>query len=322
LETPAEKRSDVQKYLVEKLGPAVNVTPAEIDQVLDEAARQKTAELNSQINALSGTKRSYDKLQALWDLNGPPPTYLYRRGDYQTPGPLVVPGIPVVLDNPADPFILPAPAAGAATSGYRTALARWVTRPDHPLTARVFVNRAWQHLFGRGIVSTPDNFGLSGAAPTHPQLLDWLAVEFVDRGWSTKGLLRRMLESSAYRQASVAPDAAATGGESIDPENTLLWRMPLRRLEAEIVRDSILAVSGALDPAQGPLGIAFADGDQAEGVERGDVAGIALDHRLEQTGGGVVLPLAPGLRRFGEQVRLVGGGQSLPSACNDASAET
>ena len=257
LETPAEKRSDVQKYLVEKLGPVVNVTPAEIDQALDEAARQKAAELNGRISALAGTKRSYDKIQALWDLNAPPPTYLYRRGDYQTPGPAVSPGVPAVLDDPDDPFILPTPEAGAPTSGYRTALARWVTRADHPLTARVFVNRAWQQLFGRGIVSTPDNFGLSGAEPTHPELLDWLAVEFVapaggQTGWNTKRLLRRMLESSAYRQASAAPAGGASAhSESIDPDNTLLWRMPLRRLESEIVRDSILAVSGALDPAAG-----------------------------------------------------------------------
>src|SRR5262249_11884810 len=92
--------------------------------------------------------------------------------------------------------------AGAATSGYRRQLAEWLTRPDHPLTARVVVNRVWQQYFGRGIVSTPDNFGRSGAAPTHPELLDWLATEFVRSGWRFKSLHRLILNSSAYRQSS------------------------------------------------------------------------------------------------------------------------
>src|SRR5207253_11476034 len=92
--------------------------------------------------------------------------------------------------------------AGAATSGYRTALARWLTQPEHPLTARVIVNRVWQQYFGRGIVSTPDNFGRSGAAPTHPELLDWLATEFVTCGWQFKTLHRLIMKSSVYRESS------------------------------------------------------------------------------------------------------------------------
>src|SRR5262249_7152702 len=127
--------------------------------------------------------------------------------------------------------------------------------------SRVFVNRVWQQYFGVGIVATPDNFGRSGAEPTHPELFDWLATEFVARGWSVKDLHRLIVRSTAYRQATERPrlgEAArggATGGqppapadpESVDPDNTLLWRMPLRRLESEIARDCILAVSGALD---------------------------------------------------------------------------
>jgi len=244
LAAPADQRTDVQKYLVEKLGPLVNVTPAEIDQSLDDAARQNAAALNGQIGALTATKRTYGKIQALWDLGQPPPAYLLRRGDYQTPGARVTPGVPAVLDDPLRPFTVPPAAPGAATSGNRAALAAWLTRGDHPLTGRVFVNRVWQQFFGRGIVATPDNFGSSGAAPTHPALLDWLAVELAQDDWSVKRLQRRLLESSAYRQTS-----AASGGnqESIDPEIRLLWRMPLRRLDSEIVRDSILAVSGALE---------------------------------------------------------------------------
>jgi hypothetical protein len=144
---------------------------------------------------------------------------------------------------------------GAPTSGYRTALARWLTVPEHPLTARVIVNRVWQQYFGRGIVSTPDNFGRSGALPTHPELLDWLAREFVDSGWRFKALHRLILNSSVYRQSSQEPAestcAGAAGGPTsasiVDPDNRLLWRMPLRRLESEIIRDSVLAASGTLD---------------------------------------------------------------------------
>jgi hypothetical protein len=267
LDTPADKRNDVQKYLAEKLGPLLKVMPAEVEQALDDAARQKTSESNKRIAELNGTKRSYDKIQVLWDLGPPPRNYLYRRGDYQTPGAEVSPGVPAVLDDPAQPFVLPTPPAGSPTNGYRTALARWLTRPDHPLTARVFVNRVWQQYFGRGIVATPDNFGASGAEPSHPELLDWLATEFVANGWSVKELHRLIVQSTAYRQASrvesreVRVESKAESPAShlspldsrltLDPDNVLLWRMPLRRLESEIVRDNILAVSGALDRTPG-----------------------------------------------------------------------
>jgi hypothetical protein len=276
VDTSADKRNEVQKYLAEKLGPLLKVMPAEVDQALDDAARQKTAEANKRIAELNGTKRSYDKIQALWDLGPPPHNYLYRRGDYQMPGAEVSPGVPAVLDDPTQPFILPIPVAGSPTNGYRTALARWLTRPDHPLTARVFVNRVWQQYFGRGIVATPDNFGASGSEPSHPELLDWLATEFVANGWSVKELHRQIVQSTAYRQASIddlrlpiadlnAPASKTSGSDpdnanrksqianrqSLDPDNVLLWRMPLRRLESEIVRDNILAVSGTLDRTPG-----------------------------------------------------------------------
>jgi hypothetical protein len=137
------------------------------------------------------------------------------------------------------------PRPNAKTTGRRLALARWLTRPDHPLTARVLVNRVWQHHFGTGIVPTADDFGHTGARPTDPELLDWLAREFIERGWSLKQLHRLIITSSAYRQESrLRKDAAG-----VDPENKLLWRMPLRRMDAEVLRDSVLAVSGQLSPA-------------------------------------------------------------------------
>jgi hypothetical protein len=126
-------------------------------------------------------------------------------------------------------------------------LADWIASPDNPLTARVMVNRIWHHVFGAGLVRSVDNFGRRGEAPTHPALLDWLAVRFVEEGWSVKKMIRAMVLSRAYRMAS-DHDAAA---QAIDPDNKLLGRMTRRRLEAEAIRDAVLLVSGELDQGRG-----------------------------------------------------------------------
>src|SRR5207237_3211619 len=131
-----------------------------------------------------------------------PPAHVFRRGNLVTPGAEVQPGVFAVLTDPGAPTLTPPAGPGAKTSGRRTAWARWLTRPDHPLTARVFVNRVWQRYFGEGIVATPDNFGHLGAKPTHPELLDWLAVQFVESGWKMKALHKLIVTSSVYRQAS------------------------------------------------------------------------------------------------------------------------
>ena len=128
------------------------------------------------------------------------------------------------------------------------ALANWIASPENPLTARVMMNRLWQYRFGRGIVGTSSDFGKNGAPPTHPRLLDWLAVRFVDEKWSLKAMHRLMVTSSTYRQTSRRHDDQA---EETDPENRLLWRFPRQRLEGEVIRDSVLAVSGRLNPARG-----------------------------------------------------------------------
>jgi len=133
------------------------------------------------------------------------------------------------------------PATIEAGSG-RLELAEWLTQPDHPLTSRVFVNRVWGHLFGRGIVRTADNFGALGAPPTHPALLDRLAAEFVADGWRVKPLIRRLVLSRAYRMSSAHPAAAA-----VDAENELFARAPRRRLTAEALRDTMLHLAGQLD---------------------------------------------------------------------------
>jgi hypothetical protein len=151
--------------------------------------------------------------------------------------------------EPGFPRVLQAPAgAGGAPPRDRLDLARWLTRPDHPLTARVLVNRLWQHHFGHGLVRTPNDFGVRGAAPTHPELLDWLACELVAHGWSLKHLHRVLVLSSTYRQASRSSDP---GGRRLAPDNRLLWRMNRRRLEGEALRDNALAVAGTLNPRLG-----------------------------------------------------------------------
>jgi hypothetical protein len=172
-----------------------------------------------------------------------PPTSLAKRK-----GEPIEPAVPTVLSTET---LAITPPAGIASTGRRQALANWLTRPDHPLLARVMVNRLWQQHFGRGLVGTPNDFGSLGDKPSHPELLDWLADRFVKDGWSVKKLHRLMLTSQTYRQSATAP--APEIALKKDAENRLLWRMPTRRLAAEQIRDAILAVTGKLDlKAGGP----------------------------------------------------------------------
>jgi hypothetical protein len=177
----------------------------------------------------------------------PPPHHILKRGQHNAPGAEVEPGVPAALCTPANVYRLAPRPAGRVSSGRRTAFAQWVTSPENPLFARVMVNRVWQHHFGVGLVSTTDNLGRSGAKPSHPELLDYLATEFVRGGWSLKALHRQILTSAAYRQSGASPGP----GPEIDPDNRLLWRFPLRRLDAEALRDAMLAVSGELDRRAG-----------------------------------------------------------------------
>jgi mono/diheme cytochrome c family protein len=167
-----------------------------------------------------------------------PPTFLLIRGKAATPGPEVPPAVPEVIARNQPRF----PPA-QHTSLRRLTLAQWLATPDNPLTARVIVNRVWQHHFGEGLVRTPSDFGVMGERPSHPELLDWLASWFIDHGWSIKQLSRLMLSSNAYRMSTAWNEQYG----SKDPEARLLWRMPYKRLEVEAIRDSILAVSGRLN---------------------------------------------------------------------------
>ncbi|VTS07129.1 PSD1 and planctomycete cytochrome C domain-containing protein [Tuwongella immobilis] len=171
----------------------------------------------------------------------PPPTHVHLRGNAHAQGPIVEPAFPTVLGFPKPK--LPEVKRDAKSSGRRTVLANWIASKENPLTARVFVNRLWQHHFGKGIVPSSNDFGKIGEAPTHPELLDYLAQQFMDANWSVKKMHKLMLMSSTYQQSSKGEPKAL----QVDPANQLLWRFPMRRLIAEEVRDSILAVSGSLN---------------------------------------------------------------------------
>lgn len=172
---------------------------------------------------------------AVRDRLNPEDCRIHVRGETTNLGEAIPRGVLRVFPSAAKP--IPAGQSG------RLQLADWLTDPKNPLAARVHVNRVWLHLFGRGLVATPDDFGVNGSRPTHPELLDYLAVRFVEDGWSTKKLVRQLVLSRTYRLAS---DAHA-GNLTVDPDNVWLWRMSPRRIEAEAFRDAVMSVSGQLD---------------------------------------------------------------------------
>jgi hypothetical protein len=230
----------------------------EIDALKAARAKKPSPDTEAQIKALKAKLPTEPKIRALWDRGEPSPTYLLQRGDYLHPGRLVGPGVPSVLTDGKTPFEVAPPWPGAKKTGRRLALGRWLTRPDHPLTARVLVNRLWKQHFGNGIVKTLDNFGKTGARPTHPELLDWLAVEFVRRGWSLKAMHRLMMTCATYRQSS----AVTAIHEQLDPENALCSRMPLTRMDAESLYDAMLEIAGRLDETRyGPPSVLEARSD-------------------------------------------------------------
>jgi hypothetical protein len=242
LATPPDKRDTVQRYLADKFEKQLRIDRNTL-KTLDAAFKKEFEETESRVRALDSRRLPEPRIQALWDRGNPSPTYVYRRGDPLSPGRLVGPGVPSVLTDGKTPFQVKPPWPGAKKTGRRLAFARWLTQPDHPLTGRVAVNRIWKHHFGAGLVKTLGNFGKAGTPPTHPELLDWLAREFVRQGWSIKAMHRLMMTSSTYRQSSaLTPDR-----EKIDPHNALLSRMPLVRLDAESLYDSLLLVAGLLD---------------------------------------------------------------------------
>ncbi len=247
LATANNQRTDRQQNLAELLQAAELVPDAEQPESV-QVARQTLLALQKELLTVEEAMEPSLAIRALWDRGQPSPTYILRRGEHNKPGRLVGPGVPSALTDGKTPFeVRPPFPEGTAKTGRRLALARWLTSPEHPLTARVAVNRIWYHHFGIGLVKTLENFGVAGERPSHPELLDYLAVEFVRSGWSLKQLHRLIMNSRTYRQGNViTPDR-----QQRDPQNRLLSRMPLRRMDAEALRDSLLFVSGKLDERAG-----------------------------------------------------------------------
>ena len=221
------EREKIADWFIRRSGPDIAKNDALAERVKD--ARQE-------VDALAGGLASVSRAYTMVDRGEPVPARLALRGDYRALGSEVAPGVPAVL-----------PPMRAAARPARLTLAEWIASEENPLTARVEVNRVWQELFGKGLVETAENFGTQGEPPSHPELLDWLASEFVRLGWSRKALVRLIVTSSTYRQASLARD----GASQRDPDNSWLARQNRLRLPAELIRDNVLTVSGLLNPAIG-----------------------------------------------------------------------
>ncbi|MEM1296498.1 MAG: DUF1549 and DUF1553 domain-containing protein, partial [Verrucomicrobiota bacterium] len=218
-----------------------------ITQVKTELGKDLIGERAKLIQSINNTRRSSTGIQlnAVKEHASIAPLHVHLRGSAHVPGEMVEPAFPGVLTASFDPTaaVIRPEFTTEASSGRRRALAEWIASEENPLTARVMANRIWQHHFGRGIVSSTSDFGELGEEPTHPELLDWLAAEFVNQGWSLKKMHKLLMNSEAFLRSSAPNDAA----QYKDPTNNLFWRVDMRRLTAEEIRDSILKVSGALN---------------------------------------------------------------------------
>jgi hypothetical protein len=245
LATPADKRTATQKKLVADALVMVKVSWDELVGSLSPQDKKIRAGWRNEMHMLEARLPApAAKAWTVEEDEKPPATHILLRGDPKKKGAVVEAAFPRVLVD--------ATAKETKARLDRRDLAEWIARPEHPLTARVLVNRLWQHHFGKGLVATPNDFGTRGAKPTHPELLDWLAEELVRSGWSIKHIHRLLLLSSAYAQSSrVAADAP---GRRIDPENRLVWHMNRQRLEGEALRDHALYASGDLfQRMEGPM---------------------------------------------------------------------
>lgn len=235
----ADKRTPEQQQLI-KAQPSLNVDRGSVYLYVPGRLKDFNAKWEKTTADTKAKRPPESFVAGLFEPPGhQPPTHLFFRGEFNQPREVVTPGDLSVLplsgaianDDPALP-----------TTGRRLAFAKLLTSGQHPLVARVIVNRVWMHHFGRGLVPTPGDFGVLGEKPSHPELLDWLADEFVRSGWQLKSLQRLIVTSTAYRQSSQVSDNSP--GQALDPDNRWLWRMPVRRLESEAIRDAMLSVTG------------------------------------------------------------------------------
>ncbi len=239
--TPDDKRTAAQKDLAKNVKEQVEPTWDEIVAAMPPEVQAQRAALRVKLHEIEATEP--DPLPTAYSYvntgEAAPRSFVLRMGNPKNPLDAVEPAVPRVLKAA---YEIP-----NAASGRRSALANWLVSADNPLTARVMANRIWQFRMGQGIIRTPNDFGVMGDKPSNRPLLDWLASEFIARGWSVKALDRLIVLSNAYKQAAVPNDA----GTAADPENRLLWRMNRKRMEGETLRDTILAVTGSLNPKLG-----------------------------------------------------------------------
>jgi hypothetical protein len=240
-----EKRTPVQVELLKTHAKAIAVKDDELSKRFPEYAALRDRIQQTIATREKDRPKPAERIAAFVEADANPATHhILKRGQHGQPGAEVQPGAIAAISEPTNTFSIGPRQAAQISTGRRTAFAKWVTSPENPLFARVMVNRIWQQHFGAGIVATADNLGASGAKPSHPDLLDYLAAEFVASGWSIKAMHRLILNSAVYRQSSEPRHNA-------DPDNRLLARYPLRRLDAEAIRDAMLHVSGELDARAG-----------------------------------------------------------------------
>ncbi|WP_020474431.1 DUF1549 and DUF1553 domain-containing protein [Zavarzinella formosa] len=250
MDMPADQRSPLETQIAAMVAKQV-YAPDENGMFsgMKTPEKEKQAALKKQLAAYGPRPSTETVAMAFTDVGANvPPTHLLKRGNWAKKAEEIKPGFLSAFDDrtaeiPASP--------GQATSGRRSVLAKWLTDPKNPLTARVYVNRVWQHYFGRGIVGTSEDFGTQGDKPTHPELLDWLAGEFIRSGWDIKHIHRLIVTSATYQQSSMHRAEAA----GVDPENQLLWKMNRKRLDGESVRDAVLQIAGELNPKAGGPGV-------------------------------------------------------------------
>lgn len=238
----AKKRTPEQKSLFKKY-PNLNVTPSSL-YLYDRKAADKLKAMAAEATKIRQAKPKEEFVRALTEVpNRIPVTNLFYRGDHEQPKQELPPAGLTVVSATSGLGDIPVNSKDLPTTGRRLAFAKRLTSPKHPLTARVIVNRIWMHHFGRGLVLSPSDFGTLGEPPTHPELLDWLAAELIDSGWSLKHLHRLILNSNAWQQQVVSNDKL----QQIDPDNRLYGGSQLQRLDAEVIRDCMLAISGRLN---------------------------------------------------------------------------
>jgi hypothetical protein len=277
-ETPARKRTDEQKALL-AANPSADLTPGVLYQY-DPAAAEELKKDQERVAAKRAEKPVEDFVSVLDEVPGTvPETRLFYRGDHRQPQDPVAPGDLTIAAPEGARFEISADDGSRPSTGRRLAYAKHLMNGRHPLVGRVLANRIWLHHFGRGLVDSPGDFGVLGGRPSHPKLLDWLAVELADGGWTLKRMHRLILTSTAYRQSSRRNPAA----DAIDSDNLLVGRYPVRRLDAEAIRDRILAASGRLDRT--PYGPAVGVAEDALGqvTPAGDSARRSLYLEVRRT---------------------------------------